>query len=146
MNYFKVQTKTTAPNHIEVLEISEKVPFEQRNEGWVSRWDFKTFEQVLEIADEASKFAGEDYIAVDSGEYCSPRYDVIKAPQQHDAVSYTFNGDSYPCGFIKTISKTMKKITTTTGEVFYRQGKTGSWKMKCWFLTDGHHNTRNPHF
>ena len=143
MNFFKTQQNPHAPVNVIVVEVSDQV---QRADGWVSRHDFKTFEQAQEVADAASRFEGVDYIATDAGDGCYPRFDVIKAPAHSDAVSYYFNGDSYPCGYIKTISKTLKKITTTEGQVFYRRGNTGSWKMKCWSMIDGHHNDRNPHF
>ena len=105
MNFFKTQQHRNAPACIEVVEISDRVI---HSEGWVSRHDFKTFEQAQEVADAASIFEGVDYIATDAGSCTSPRYDVIKAPQLLDPVSYSFNGDSYPCGYIKTISKTIK--------------------------------------
>jgi hypothetical protein len=143
MLFFKTQQNPHAPVHIIVVEISDKV---QHTDGWVSRHDFKSFEQALEVADAASCFDGVDYIATDAGDHCSPRYDVIKAPALLDPVSYYFNGDSYPCGYIKSISKTLKKITTTEGKVFYRSRNSGSWKRKSWSMIEGHHNERNPHF
>jgi hypothetical protein len=143
MNFFKTQQHRNAPACIEVVEISDRVI---HSEGWVSRHDFKTFEQAQEVADAASIFEGVDYIATDAGACTSPRYDVIKAPQLLDPVSYSFNGDSYPCGYIKTISKTMKKITTTDGHTFYRYKQTGSWMRKCWYMVGGHIEERNPHF
>jgi hypothetical protein len=88
-----------------------------------------------------------DYIATDAGGYCSPRYDVIKAPQHLAPVSYCFNGDYYPCGHIKSISKTMKKITTTTGKTFYRRKNTGCWLANgTWSMVEGHIEARNPMF
>lgn len=143
MNYFKTQTHRNAPACIEVVEISKQV---QHADGWVSRHDFSSFEKAQEVAEAASIFEGVEYIATDAGACTSPRYDVIKAPQVLDAVSYCFNGDSYPCGYIKTISKTMKKITTTEGRVFYRKRNTGAWTMRCWSMISGHHEERNPHF
>jgi len=143
MNFFKTQQNPHAPVHIIVVEISDRVI---HSEGWVCRHDFKTFEQAQEVADAASIFEGVDYIATDAGAHTSPRYDVIKAPQLLDPVSYSFNGDSYPCGYIKTISKTMKKITTTDGHTFYRYKQTGSWMRKCWYMVGGHIEERNPHF
>jgi hypothetical protein len=144
MNFFKTQQNPHAPVHIIVVEISDKA---QHAEGWVSRHDFKTFEQAQEVADAASRFEGVDYIATDAGDYCSPRYDVIKAPQHLAPVSYCFNGDSYPCGHIKTISKTLKKITTTTGKTFYRKRNTGCWVSHgIWSMVQGHVEARNPHF
>jgi hypothetical protein len=143
MNFYKTQPHRNAPACIEVVEISDRVIHGQ---GWVSRHDFKTFEQAQEVAEAASIFEGVDYIATDAGANSYPRYDVIKAPQVLDPVSYAFNGDAYPCGHIKTISKTMKKITTTTGKVFYRRRNTGSWvSAPCWFMVSGHSEERNPH-
>ena len=143
MNFFKTQQHRNAPACIEVVEISDRVI---HSEGWICRHDFKTFEQAQEVADAASIFEGVDYIATDAGEWCYPRYDVIKAPQVLDPVSYAFNGDAYPCGYIKTISKTMKKITTTDGHTFYRYKQSGSWMRKCWYMVSGHIEERNPHF
>ena len=143
MNFFKTQPNPHAPVHIIVVEISNEA---QHADGWVSRYNFESFEQAQEVADAASIFEGVDYIATDAGEWCSPRYDVIRAPQVLDPVSYAFNGDAYPCGYIKTISKTMKKITTTTGKTFYRKRNTGSWvSAPCWFMVEGHISERNPH-
>jgi hypothetical protein len=144
MNYFKVQQHRNAPACIEVTDITNgKCPTEA---GWVSRHDFQSFEQAQEVADQASIFKGVDYIATDAGTSTYPRFDVIEAPRVLDPVSYSFNGDSYPCGHIKTISKTLKKITTTSGRTFYRYKQSGSWKMKCWYMVSGHHEERNPHF
>ena len=139
MLFFKTQQNPHAPIHIIVVEISDKA---QSEEGWVSRHDFSSFEQAQEVADAASCFAGVDYIAIDAG----MRFDVIKAPQLLDPVSYTINGDYYPCGFIVKISETMKKITTTTGKTFYRKRKTGFWLDHCWSMVQGHHTDKNPHF
>ena len=68
-------------------------------------------------------------------------------PNINDPVSYAFNGDYYPCGYIKTISKTLKKITTTTGETFYRKRNTGCWlRNGTWSMVQGHIEAQNPHF
>lgn len=86
------------------------------------------------------------FIVTDEGEGCFPRYDVIQAPQLGDDVSYSFNGDSYPCGKIITISATMKTIKTSEGKVFYRHRETGSWKSGPWSLIQGTISEQNPHF
>ena len=143
MKFFKTQQNPNAPIHIIVTEISEKA---QHEEGWVSRDDFKSFEQAQEVADAASCFDGVDYIATDEGGHSLMRFDVIKAPKMLDEVSYTINGDYYPCGHIKSISKTMKKIVTTTGKTFYRKRNTGAWMDHCWAMVQGHHTDKNPHF
>jgi hypothetical protein len=144
MKHYKTQTHRNAPACIEVTAISDNA---ETGEGWVSRWDWATLEAAQEVADAASIFEGVEYIAIDRGAHTSPRFDVICAPQVLDAVSYTFNGDYYPCGYIKTISKSLKKITTTTGETFYRRKQTGAWLMnRQWSMVAGHIEAYNPHF
>jgi hypothetical protein len=139
MNFFKIEQNPHAPKHIMVTAISKET---QTGDGWIYKHDFKSFEHALEIADAASIFAGFDYIATESNGY----FEVIEAPKELEPVSYSFNGDSYPCGYIKTISKTLKKITTTEGNVFYRRKLSGSWMMGPWSMIHGHHHEQNPHF
>ena len=144
MNFYKTQQHRNAPACIEVIAISDRP---ENLQGWVCRSDWSTFEAAHEVAEAASIFEGVEYIAIDRGAYTSPRFDVIRAPQVLDAVSYTFNGDTYPCGYIKTISKSLKKITTTTGETFYRRKQSGAWLMnRQWSMVGGHREERNPHF
>ena len=144
MNFYKTQQHRNAPACIEVVAISDRP---ENLQGWVCRSDWSTFEAAYEVAEAASIFEGVEYIAIDRGAYTSPRFDVIRAPQVLDPVSYSFNGDSYPCGYIKTISKSLKKITTTTGETFYRRKQTGAWLMnRQWSMIAGHIEERNPHF
>lgn len=112
----------------------------------VSRWDFKTFDIAKAIAASATKVEGKLYIATDAGPAVSPRYDVIEAPVVGDAVSYAFNGDSYPCGEIVSISKTLKVIRTSEGKVFHRRRESGCWKSGGWSMIAGHHDERNPSF
>lgn len=144
MLYFKIQTHRNAPACIEVVGISND---SQREEGWQSRWDWNTLEAAQEVADAASCFEGVEYLAVDKGAHTSPRFDVIRAPEVGDAVSYYFNGDSYPCGYIKSVSASYKKIVTTTGKTFYRRKQSSAWLMnRTWSLIPGHIEERNPHF
>ena len=110
--------------------------FETRN-------DWATFDAAKEVA--AALGAG--YIATDAGPNVSPRFDVVELPKIGDKVSKRFNGDSYPSGVIKSISKSLKVITTDEGEKFYRVRETGSWRNNgTWFLTPGHVYTQNPSF
>lgn len=140
MKYFKVEQNPHAPVNIIVTAISDEY---QHGEGWVYRHSFKSFEETTRVADAASNFAGIDYIPTESNGY----FEVVVAPKVNDPVSYAFNGDYYPCGYIKSVSKTMKKITTTDGGVFYRKRNSGTWlKHKTWSLIDGHHSELNPHF
>lgn len=112
-----------------------------------SGWDIKDYNDAKAHAEELTEDRGELYIAVDRGSHVSPRYDVIRAPAIGDEVSYAFNGDYYPCGEITKISPTMKKITTSTGDTFYRRRESGSWlKNKTWSLVNGHISRMNPHF
>ena len=144
MHHFQIQQHTNAPACIEVIAISNKA---NHGKDWVNRWDWKTLEAAQEVAEAASVFEGVDYIAIDSGANTFPRFDVIRAPSIGDAVSYSFNGDTYPCGYIATISKSLKKITTSTGKTFYRSKQFGCWLMnRTWSMINGHIEERNPHF
>ena len=113
-----------------------------------SRWDWHTLAAAEQVAAALNNTCGERrFIATDAGSHVSPRYAVIELPKVGDAVSYAFNGDYYPCGEIVSISKSLKKITTSTGDTFYRRRLTGSWKMRgVWTLVEGHINERNPEF
>ena len=113
-----------------------------------SRRDWTSKSQVNDLAARANAAAGQDlYIGIDRGQYNSPRFDVVRCPQVGEDVSYAFNGDSYPCGQVAKISDSLKVITTTTGERFYRRRETGSWlKDGTWSLVLGHHDLRNPSF
>ena len=139
MNSFKIATNPHAPNHIIVTEISDK---RQIDNDWICGHDFKSVEQAEEVANAASVFAGIEYLPTESNGY----FEVIEAPKRLEPVSYYFNGDAYPCGYIKTISKTLKKIITTEGKVFYRRKRSGCWMMGPWSMIYGHYNERNPHF
>ena len=98
------------------------------------------------MADAASVFSGEAYVATDAGGQCSPRYDVIRAPAIGDEVSYGFNGDCYPCGTVVKVSKSLKRVETSEGKVFNRSKNTGRWFQHGWALVNGHHYEQNPHF
>lgn len=98
-------------------------------------------------AQQISVLTGELYIATDSGPNCLPRFDVVRAPRIGDEVSYCFNGDSYPSGVITKISKSLKRVETSEGKVFYRRKQTGAWLNNgTWALVQGHVKTLNPHF
>lgn len=155
MNYFHINQR------LEVTAINTEFPEECRNggdvwwtkadkthgTGWASRNDFDSFMLAQAIADSATRLSGTKYIATDSGPHCSPRFDVVAIPSVGDDCSYSFNGDSYPCGKVASISKTFKKITTTEGECFYRRKLTGSWlRNGTWSLVKGHIYEQNPHF
>jgi hypothetical protein len=154
MSYFKLNER------LEVTEISPKYPDNagnitdwysksdgSRGAGWACRQDFDSFMLAQQVADSASKLTGKLYVATDAGNGVYPRYDVIETPAVGDDVSYSFNGDSYPCGKIVSVSKTLKKITTSEGKVFYRRKSSGCWLMNgTWALVGGHRYEKNPHF
>ena len=109
--------------------------------------DLKSFEGACLLAVSLSEESGLNYIGIDRGEWVWPQYGVILAPRVGEDVSYTFNGDCYPCGRIKSISKSLKLITTTTGHKFYRRRLTGSWiNGDTWTLISGHVSKLNPSF
>lgn len=110
-----------------------------------SRWNWNSVEDAQACLDAVEM--QDTFMVVDRGEWVSPRFDVVRTPKVGDKVSYSFNGDYYPCGEIAKISDSMKLITTTDGKKFYRVKQTGVWKyQKTWGLVQGHHNEKNPHF
>lgn len=113
----------------------------------ICRWDFRSLVDAEVMADKATAFTGKLHIATDAGAHTSPRYDVVAAPVVGDEVSRYFNGDAYPAGKIAKISKTLFKVTTDTGIVFYRVKGTGKWVNNgTWSMVSGHHNDKNPSF
>lgn len=117
----------------------------ERTEGAISRWDYTSAAQVTQLARELFEATGRTYLGIETG--VRPQWDIIAVPMVGDKVSYGFNGDYYPCGEITHISPTYKKITTSDGSQFYRQGNnSGCWKKnKTWSLIAGVHSERNPH-
>jgi hypothetical protein len=120
-------------------------------EQMVCRWDFKTFADAVAMAKKANEFhAGQEtYIATDAGASCSPRYDVQTVPKVGDKVSYTFNGDYYPCGKVVSVGTGAKMvIKTDTGAKFYRRRLTGNWVKEggAWSLVAGHVKRWNPEY
>ena len=122
---------------------------DSETKGSISSWEISELpgkEREL-IAEQATKNSGELHIVVDHGEWVSPQFDIIRAPAVGDEVSYAFNGDYSPCGEIVKISKTLKVITTSEGQKFYRKGNSGQWKYcRTWTLVRGHIERRNQHF
>ena len=104
------------------------------------RWH--RFQTEAEVEEWIEANGGEDLAVRDrEGWYSIPR-PVVGAP-----VSQGFNGDYYPQGEIAKVSPTGKKITTTTGVVFYRKGQTAAWLAHgTWAMVAGHQSRWNPHF
>lgn len=97
---------------------------------------------------ELREATGKNYILTDAGEHCTPRFDIMEAPQVGDFVSYGFNGDCYPDGTIVRISASLKVITLDTGSTYYRKGETGCWKKKggTWSMVKGNVHKQNREF
>lgn len=131
-----------------VIDVADRFKFEERLE-WFARHEMKTFAMALSIAAEATEAKGRLYIAVDKGQHTWPRYDVVEAPVVGDAVSYSFNGDTYPDGYITHVTNgTLKVVKTDSGSTYYRRGNSGSWVKQggTWSMVKGHITEQNPHF
>lgn len=113
------------------------VRFESRN-------DWETLARVESLAAQLSTLTGDLYLAYDK-QSTRPRFDLFKAPKVGDEVSMGFNGDYYPCGKIATISKSMKKIVTDKGTVFYRRSMSRWLNAGTFVMIPGVHEERNPH-
>jgi len=114
----------------------------------VNLHDLSTLSDAADVAAAAGALTGETYLPIDGGSGVSPRFDVIRAPHVGDKVSYAYNGDYYPCGTVTAISPTLRKVTTSTGRVFYRtRAQAGAWRSRgMWSLVHGHVSRLNPEF
>lgn len=153
MLYINVIRKDGGIVSAEVVELPASP--DDRSRTIECRCDWRTYEAASEVA----AALGDKYQATDAGPYTSPRYDVIELPQVGDKVSYAFNGDSYPCGVIKSISKGpgFRRIVagpdfTGADRVFTRRhqkGKPtgGAWVNEgTWSMVPGHVEKRNQEF
>ena len=128
----------------EVIDTSE-TRIEKYTPDIECRSDWKSWHAATCVAESASLLGKTKYIPVDNGEFCYPRYDVIEAPNLGDEVSYSFNGDTLPCGTIVKISDSLRRVVTSGGKVFYRKRETALWMSGSWSLVCGHVEERNPH-
>jgi hypothetical protein len=126
-----------------VVEVSSEY---QRD--WLDRNDIKSLAHAEQIAFSATALGGPRYVAVDAGDHCSPRFDVIEAFKVGDEVSYAFNGDYYPDGKIVRMSASLRVIHTSGGHTYYRRRQSASWIQTggTWTLVHGTINRRNPSF
>lgn len=115
-----------------------------------NRNDLETYAEAEKIAAVLNTQANaEQWIATDEGSNVSPRYDVVRLPQVGDAVSFEFNGDAYPDGFIESVGTGVKRVVrTSTGSTYYRRKLTGGWQKEggTWWMVKGHVSKRNPSF
>lgn len=150
-NFAPVEVSTEHPKGDKVWAMRPKNGdwrnLENAGDGWITRNDMKSFQYANTLADLLTEKLGRKFLAVDNGPHHSPRYDVIEAPKIGDAVSKTFNGDSYPQGYITRITPKWH-VTTSTGTKFRRVGSTAGWRQEggTWWMTGGHIDERNPHF
>ena len=111
-----------------------------------------TFESAVKLADDANRYSGEydladTYLVADKGHGISPRYDVIAAPKVGNKVSRSFNGDYHPAGEVTKVSASFKRVATSDGTVFYRQGASASWVSNGKdAMVGGHHKEQNKEF
>lgn len=155
-------SELSSADHHQISETGQWLPrgfnatkgISEKASGWFNRWDvdsMATAEAIAEALNAKSMRQGKSanaYTAADSGPSVSPRFDVIRAPQVGDEVSSYFNGDGYPEGKVTRVSVSLRRVQTSTGAVFYRQGASARWIKAggTWAMISGHYNDRNPHF
>ena len=139
MYFFKTDSNGNLTN------IGESYPKDERAE-WNTRHDIRDLDHANALAKQATEVTGDTFVGVDNGPNVWPRFDLTKAPKVGDLVSYAFNGDYYPDGEVVKVSDSLRRVQTSTGNVYFRTKQTGSWRNSCWSLVPGHINERNPHF
>jgi hypothetical protein len=145
MLFVKFNLETGLP-----IAVTDEFPAECKanwNPAWKNRWDWTTFDRVVELATYITALTGDLHVGTDAGAHVSPRYDIVRAPKVGDEVSYAFNGDCYPDGVITALTKGLQ-VTTTSGSKYRRKGQTGSWLKTggTWSLVNGHIYEQNPSF
>ena len=142
-----ITVKHISDTEAEISSIKEAMEARWPAGVYENRNDWSCLEQAEIVAKKLTKhYLFKSFMATDEGTGCSPRYDVIEAPRVGDEVSKSFNGDYYPCGNIVAISQTKKKITTSTGESFYRRKDTGKWLSGPFALIKGVESRLSPEF
>jgi hypothetical protein len=141
MLYFKMD------GNGKVCDVSEKPDHSELGQ-WLARHGIADILHANRIAAQATVVTGRLHIGVDAGASTWPRFDVVEAPKVGDPVSYAFNGDYYPDGYITHITEgTLRQVKTTTGSTYFRRKQSGSWvKGGTWSMVAGHRNERNPSF
>ena len=111
-------------------------------------WDWNLIQQVEKVAAKATECFGKLYLPTERSGVGRDRFNIVEAPVVGDEVSYAFNGDSYPDGTIVSVSKSFKKITTSTGNVYFRSKNSGCWLKSggTWSMVAGHVRKQNPEF
>ena len=135
-----------------ICEISKEHPKGEhfrakgKENGWLSTRDAESYEEACTWAKYMTAMSGTTYLGYDNGPSVWPRYGVFEAPKVGDPVSYSFNGDTYPCGHITRITPTWQ-ITTDSGKKFRRPGTRGGFRMVggTWSMVAGHVEECNPH-
>lgn len=147
-NEFVAFTKETpftgTPTLKAIIQDGKTLDYDRVEDRW--DWHDKPFSHIEKLAELATKFFGTPYVATYSSG-TSPKHDLARVPKVGDKVSYSFNGDTYPCGTITKVSPTLQ-VTTSSGKKFRRYKQTGGWCMEggTWWLVIGHIDERNPHF
>lgn len=117
------------------------------SKGLLSRSHWTSYKEVCRIARLLEVTTGKKYLGVDQGSYVYPRFDIIEPFKIGDNVSYTFNGDYYPDGYIVKITPSLN-IITCSGKRYRRHKNTSMWIMEggTWSLVHGHISDKNPSF
>lgn len=115
--------------------------------------DPRELDHILNLLNKGDVY-GATYVLDDRGSNVTPRYGIVRRPHVGDKVSYTFNGDTYPCGVVTRVSTgpVFRRIETVDQlkqpglrslklekHVFYRRGASGNWVKQggTWSLTEG---------
>lgn len=109
--------------------------------------DFKSFAEAHTLAEWATQYTGETYIACTDGSY----FEIIKAPKVGDDVSRGFNGDYDHVGKIVRITANWMVVAEDAEgnqTKFNRRKNTACWKAIGGYgsMVGGIVNRRNPEF
>jgi len=144
----ELESKGLTPNDARVLADIEKRKSDPNAEDDPMENRFENMGDAELHAANLEKATGKKHHAYLSN-YAFAPYITAQLPDIGDAVSMSFNGDTYPCGTIEKISRTYARITTSEGKMFTRVSA-NCWKMGgkrgAFSLVQGTIHQLNPEF
>jgi hypothetical protein len=144
---FKFVPGILSVNEVKFVNSRMDLPAPTDKEVWKTDQDLESFDRAEKWAADASALLNKKYLAFHTAYRLHP-FGIMEAPAVGDPVSYEFNGDSYPDGFIERITPSYKTVYTTTGNVYRRKQKSPGWIKSggTWWMVPGHTYKQNPSF
>lgn len=144
---FKFVPGILSVNEVKFVDSKYDLPEPTDKAVWKTDQDLESFERAEKWAADASALLNKKYLAYQTAYRLHP-YGIMEAPVVGDPISYEFNGDAYPDGYIERVTPSFHTVFSTTGSIYRRKKKSPGWIKAggTWWMVPGHINKRNPSF